>query len=87
MAAGSDGANKVVMQSAMAGADQAMAKRRRWTWAVVVTLLLAGFALRMWDLMGAPPGDDDDEMYYAMDAVRVAQFGQFEIYYPTNYGH
>ena len=75
------------MQSAMDGAAQAASKRRRWTWAVVVTLLLAGFALRVWDLMGAPPGDDDDEMYYAMDAVRGAQYGQFQIYYPTNYGH
>lgn len=60
---------------------------RKWAWGIVVALLLAGFAMRMWDLTGAPPGDDDDEMYYAMDAVRGAQFGQFQLYYPTNYGH
>jgi 4-amino-4-deoxy-L-arabinose transferase-like glycosyltransferase len=75
------------MQAVMQPTEQPASASRRWTWGLVVALLLAAFALRMWDLIGVPPGDDDDEMYYAMDAVRVAQFGQFELYYPTNYGH
>ena len=61
--------------------------RRLWVWALVVSLLLGAFVMRVWDLTDAPPGIDADEMYYAMDATRVAQNGQFQIYYDTNYGH
>lgn len=55
----------------------------RWT---VVALLLLGFALRMHDLTGTPPGIDGDEAFYYLDATYLL-LGHFKIYFPTNFGH
>jgi 4-amino-4-deoxy-L-arabinose transferase-like glycosyltransferase len=53
----------------------------------VVALLLLGFAVRMYALTSAPMGIGDDEMYHAFDAHRLIHEGNFQIYYPTNYGN
>lgn len=54
-------------------------------WAI--TILLIGYFVRMYSLTSAPLGIGGDEIFYYNDAVRILALGDFQIYYPTNYGH
>jgi 4-amino-4-deoxy-L-arabinose transferase-like glycosyltransferase len=52
----------------------------------LATLLLAAFALRVWDINHLPSGLWIDEAVNAADAHTALETGRFKIFYPNNYG-
>lgn len=55
---------------------------------VLCCLILLGAAfLRLVALHDSPPGLQHDEMFKALEGYRLAEAGDFRIFYPTNQGH
>jgi 4-amino-4-deoxy-L-arabinose transferase-like glycosyltransferase len=59
---------------------------RRWrAWLPLLAVMLAGAALRLYQVGDAPPGLYRDEGYYGLDALGVLR-GQFAVYFTANNG-
>lgn len=52
----------------------------------LLILLVATF-LRLWAFGDVPPGLQHDEIFKAEDALRLIQYGDFRLFYPSNQGH
>ncbi|MGC9469670.1 MAG: ArnT family glycosyltransferase [Anaerolineae bacterium] len=60
--------------------------RTRTWWILLVLLLLAVFALRVWDLDQVPPGLTHDEASNGHDSAAILS-GTHRLYFPVGYGH
>jgi hypothetical protein len=52
---------------------------------LLVAILLAGFAFRVWDLTAIPPGLTHDEANHGREAIGILQ-GKLALFFPLNYG-
>ncbi len=59
-------------------------KPKLW-WSILVALLLATFALRVWNLENVPPGLTHDEAANGHDSAAILR-GVHRIYFPVGYG-
>lgn len=59
---------------------------RRWEWGVLIAILIAATALRVWQLGSVPPGLTHDEASNGHDAAAVLR-GVRPIYFTVGYGH
>ncbi|WP_162909817.1 ArnT family glycosyltransferase [Aggregatilinea lenta] len=62
------------------------AGRRTRLWIALAILLVAAGA-RLWAFGDVPPGLQHDEIFKAEEGRRLAEYGDFRLFYPSNQGH
>lgn len=58
---------------------------RHWPFLILLAILLVAFALRAWNLTGAPPGLTHDEANHGREAIGILN-GIYLYFFPLNYG-
>ena len=59
---------------------------KRWTWTLLIVILLTGAGLRFYDLEAAPPGLYIDEAADGANAIQAWERGDFRVFYPEDSG-
>jgi 4-amino-4-deoxy-L-arabinose transferase-like glycosyltransferase len=63
-----------------------MTKKKFGVYALLFTIIIAGFSLRFFNIDNTPPGVYPDEAVNAADAITANENGNYQMFYPANNG-